>query len=72
MTLSPRLPPGLACDPAGSGPGSAALRRMMELALRRGARSVAVGGGHFSHRREPPDVLGGHELDRNPAGVRRS
>jgi hypothetical protein len=45
MTLSPRLPPGLACDLAGSGPGSAELRRMMELALRRGARSVAVGGG---------------------------
>jgi len=40
-----RLPPGLACDPAGSGPGSAELRRLTELALRRGARSVAVGGG---------------------------
>jgi hypothetical protein len=45
MTLSPRLPPSLACDPAGSGPGSAELRRMTELALRRGARRVAVGGG---------------------------
>lgn len=45
MTLSPRLPPGLVCDPAGSGPAGAELRRMTELALCRGARSVAVGRG---------------------------
>ena len=45
MTLSPLLPPGLTCDPAGSAPRSAELRAMMGLALRRGAQSVAVGGG---------------------------
>jgi hypothetical protein len=45
MTLSPRLPQGLACDTAGSGPVGAELSRMTELALRRGARSVAIGGG---------------------------
>ena len=45
MTMSPRLPPGLACDAAGSGPTDAELSRMTELALRRGARSVAIGRG---------------------------
>ena len=45
MTLSPRLPSGLACGTAGSGPAGAELSRMMELALSRGARSVAVGRG---------------------------
>jgi hypothetical protein len=40
MTLSPRLPSGLARDTAGSGPAGAELSRMTELALRRGARSV--------------------------------
>jgi hypothetical protein len=45
MTLSPRLASGLACDTAGSGAASAELSRMTELALRRGARSVAIGGG---------------------------
>jgi hypothetical protein len=45
MTLSPRLPSGLACDTAGSGPAGAELSRMTELALRRGARSVAIGRG---------------------------
>ena len=45
MTMSPRLPPGLACDAAGSGPTGAELSRMTELALRRGARSVAIGCG---------------------------
>ncbi len=45
MTLSPRLPSGLACDAAGSGPTGAELSRMTELALRRGARSVAIGRG---------------------------
>jgi hypothetical protein len=45
MTLSPRLPSGLACDTAGSGPAGAELSRMTELALSRGARSVAIGRG---------------------------
>ena len=45
MTLSPRLPSGLVRDEAGSGPASAELHRMTELALRRGARSVAIGRG---------------------------
>jgi hypothetical protein len=45
MTLSPRLPSGLGCDTAGSGPTGAELSRMTELALRRGARSVAIGRG---------------------------
>ena len=45
MTLSPRLPSGLACDTAGSGPAGAELSRMTELSLSRGARSVAVGRG---------------------------
>ena len=45
MTLSPRLPSGLACDTAGSGPAGAELGRMTQLALRRGARSVAIGRG---------------------------
>jgi hypothetical protein len=45
MTVSPRLPPGLACDAAGSGPPAAELSRMTELALERGARSVAIGRG---------------------------
>ena len=45
MTLSPRLPSGVACDPAGSGPTGAELRQMTELALRRDARGVAVGRG---------------------------
>ncbi len=45
MTLSPRLPSGLACDTAESGPADAELSRMTELALRRGARSVAIGRG---------------------------
>ena len=45
MTLSPRLPSGLACDTAESGAADAELSRMMELALSRGARSVAVGRG---------------------------
>jgi len=45
MTLSPRLPPSPGCDPAGRGPGAAELSRMTELALRRGARSVAIGRG---------------------------
>lgn len=43
--LSPRLPSGVARNPAEADPGSAELRWMTELALRRGARSVAVGGG---------------------------
>jgi hypothetical protein len=45
MTLPPRLPPGLVCDMAGSGPADAELRRMTELARRRGARTVAIGRG---------------------------
>jgi hypothetical protein len=45
MTLSPRLPSGLACDTAESGPANAELSRMTELALRRGAGSVAIGRG---------------------------
>ena len=45
MTLSPRLPSGLACGTAGSGPAGAELSRMTELALSRGARSVAIGRG---------------------------
>jgi hypothetical protein len=45
MTLSPQLPSGLACDTAGSGPAGAELSRMTELALSRGARSIAIGGG---------------------------
>jgi hypothetical protein len=45
MTSSPRLPSGLACDPAESGPTDAELSRMTELALHRGARSVAIGRG---------------------------
>ena len=44
MTLSPRLPSGLACDTAWSGPAGAELSRMTELALSRGARS-AIGRG---------------------------
>jgi hypothetical protein len=45
MTSSPRLPAGLACDTAESGPTDAELSRMTELALCRGARRVAVGRG---------------------------
>jgi hypothetical protein len=45
MTLSPRLSAGLARDVAGSGPTGAELRRVTELALGRGARSVAIGRG---------------------------
>jgi hypothetical protein len=45
MTLSPRLPAGLACDVAEPRPAGAELRRMTELARRRGARSVAIGCG---------------------------
>jgi hypothetical protein len=45
MMLSPRLPPGLACDADGSEPSSAELRTLTELTLRRGARTVALGGG---------------------------
>jgi hypothetical protein len=45
MTLSPRLPSGLACDTAGSGPADAELSRMTELALSWGAQSVAIGRG---------------------------
>jgi hypothetical protein len=45
MTLSPRLPSGLACQVAGSGPNGAELSRMTELALRRGARGLAIGRG---------------------------
>ena len=47
MTLSPRLPhlPDLARDTAGSGPADADLSRMTELALSRGARTVAIGRG---------------------------
>jgi hypothetical protein len=45
MTLSPRLPTGLTCDVAGPGPTGAELRRVTELARRRGARSVAIGRG---------------------------
>ena len=45
MTLLPRLSSGLACDKAGSGPAGAELSRMTELALSRGARSVAIGRG---------------------------
>jgi hypothetical protein len=45
MTLSPRLPPGVAYDAAGAGPAGAELSRMTELALSRGARTVAIGHG---------------------------
>ena len=45
MTSSPRLPTGLARDVAGPGPTGAELRRVTELALHRGARSVAIGSG---------------------------
>ena len=45
MTFSPRLPAGLARDVAGSGPTGAELRQVTELALCRGARSVAIGRG---------------------------
>jgi hypothetical protein len=45
VTSSPRLPTGLARDVAGSGPTGAELRRVTELALRRGAQSVAIGRG---------------------------
>jgi len=45
MTLSPRLPSGLAYGAAGSAPSDAELSRMTELALRRGAHSVAIGHG---------------------------
>jgi hypothetical protein len=45
MTLSPRLPPGPACDRAEYGPADAELGRMTELALSRGASSVAIGRG---------------------------
>ena len=45
MTSSPRLPTDLARDVAGSGPTGAELRRVTELALRRGARSVTIGRG---------------------------
>lgn len=45
MTLSPRLPTGLARDVAESGPTSAELDQVTELALRRGARSLAIGRG---------------------------
>jgi hypothetical protein len=45
MTLSPRLPSALACQVAGSGPNGAELSRMTELALRRGARGLAIGRG---------------------------
>jgi hypothetical protein len=45
MPSSPLLPTGLPRDVAGSGPTGAELRRVTELALRRGARSVAVGHG---------------------------
>ena len=45
MTLSPRLPAGFVCDAAEPGPTDAEMNRMTELALCRGARGVAVGGG---------------------------
>lgn len=45
MTSSPRLRPGLDCETAESEPTDAELSRMIELALRRGARSVAIGRG---------------------------
>jgi hypothetical protein len=45
MTLSPRLPSGLACQVAGPGPNGVELSRMTELALRRGARGLAIGRG---------------------------
>ena len=45
MTLSPRLPSDLACDTAGSGPAGPELSRITELALSRGARTVAIGRG---------------------------
>jgi hypothetical protein len=45
MTSSPRPPTGLPRDVTGPGPTGAELRRVMELALRRGARSVAIGRG---------------------------
>ena len=65
MTFSPLLPSGLACDPAETGPADAELSRMTELALRRGARSVAIGRGRLSRR-----GCGGHGL-RPPLGGRR-
>jgi len=45
MTLSPLLPPECAADPARFGPTGAEQHRMSELALRRGARSIAIGRG---------------------------
>ena len=45
MTLLARLPTDLARDVAGSGPTGAELRRVTDLALCRGARSVAIGRG---------------------------
>jgi hypothetical protein len=45
MTVSPRLPAGLACDPAWSGPTRAESSRMAGLASARGARSVVIGRG---------------------------
>lgn len=45
MTLSPRLPAGLACDVSWSGPARAELSRMAELASVRGARSILIGRG---------------------------
>jgi hypothetical protein len=45
MTSSPRLRSGPDCETAESEPTDAELRRMIELALRRGARSVAIGRG---------------------------
>lgn len=45
MTLSPRLPAGPASDVAESGPTGAELRRVTELAVRRGARSIVIGRG---------------------------
>jgi hypothetical protein len=43
--MSPRLPAGLACDEAESEPAGAELCRIAELALCRGARSLAIGCG---------------------------
>jgi hypothetical protein len=45
MTSSPRLPAGPAREMAGPGSTRAELRQVTELALRRGARSVAIGRG---------------------------
>lgn len=45
VLFAARLASGLACDTAGSGPAGAELSRMTELALLRGARSVAIGRG---------------------------